>query len=392
MMPGGVRAFVAFASVGGSLLSGCAVGPHTRAAGVVGQTTVRSVAWNPAAAALGNVRAVADTGDVVAVFADDRATVFSSRSVVAVDHTVKGWVDADTIAGADGSARWIVGVDARGHVYYLRALSSFEDVSERYGLGDRAVLTTAVLGPGFVGFLLAGEIALADGQRVTRYAAGPFDDLVGGGGYGVGVGRGGLHVFDAAHKTMIDFALPGVNHAALGPGGRLYAATRRALYAADGAGQLGLIYEADGDTIHGLVASGEHVWFADGTELGVVDGDKVLETTGLGLAASARLAASPSGDVWAMAGSSLARFSRAQPEPSLDASWSSQLAPIFARACASCHLPDGVAGTDLSTAEGWQSERAMIRDRVVIRHTMPPEGHTLGDADRTAIGAWATGP
>jgi hypothetical protein len=396
-MTRGIRATLPWAAlllVAGALpaLAGCAVGPHTRAAGAVGHTTVRPVEWNPANAPLGEVRAVADTGDVVAVFARDRATVLSSRAVVAVDRTVKEWVDADTIYGADGSARWIVGVDAKGHVYYLRGLSSFEDVSERYGLGGRRVVTTAVLGPGFVGFLLPGEIALADGRQVTRYAAGSIDELVGGGGFGAGVGPGGLSLVDAARKTVTAFALPGVKHAALGLGGRLYAMTPRALYAADSTGRLAMIYEADGATIHGLVASGEHVWFADGTELGVIDGDRVLETTGLRLPGDARLAASPSGDVWAMSGSSLFRFSRAQPEPALDASFARVLMPIFARACSSCHLADGVAGTDLSTAEGWQSERAMIRDRVVQRRTMPPEGHSLTEADRAAIAAWASGP
>ncbi len=373
-------------------LLGCAVGPHTRAAGVVGQTSVRPVAWNPASAAVGDVRAVADTGDVIAVLSNDRATVFSSGSVVAIDRSIKDWVDADTIFGADGSARWIVGISAKGRIYYLRGLSSFEDVSERYGLGDRGVVTTAVLGPGYVGFLLGGEIALADGHQVTRYAAGPFSELVGGGGYGVGVGVDALHVLDAARKTVTEYALPGVKHAAVGPSGRLYAMTPRALYAADASGRLGLLYEADSDSIHGLVASGEHVWFADGTELGLIDGDVVKETSGLRMAKGARLAASPSGDVWVMAGGSLERFSRSEPEPGLSAAWGSTLAPIFARSCSSCHLPDGVSGTDLSTPEGWQSERATIRDRVVVRHTMPPEGHALTETDRAAIAAWAAAP
>ena len=380
-------------------LTACGVGPHTRAAGVVGQVSVRPVEWNPAAAELGDVRAVADTGDVVAVFADDRATVFSSRAVVAVDRAVKGWVDADTIYGADGSAQWIVGIDGKGRVYYLHGRSSFEDVSERYGLGSKAVRTAAVLGPGFVGFLEGGEVALADGRQVTRYGvtcpertapAGCLpSELVGGGGFGAWIVPSGLELLNAGAKTVTSFALRDAKRAALAPNGRLYAMTPRALYAADARGQLALIYEADGASLHGLVASGEHVWFADGTELGVIDGDKVAETTGARVAQDARLAASPSGDVWVMAGTSLKRFARTDPEPALGAVWNQSLAAVFARACSACHLPNGESGTDLSTAEGWQSERAMIRDRVLVRRTMPPQGHALAEADRVAIAVWA---
>ncbi|HEY6458624.1 MAG TPA: cytochrome c, partial [Polyangiaceae bacterium] len=101
---------------------------------------------------------------------------------------------------------------------------------------------------------------------------------------------------------------------------------------------------------------------------------------------------SSSGDVWVLSGGSLQRFARVDPEAALGARWSSSLAPVFARACATCHLPGGVSGTDLSSAEAWHSERAAIRRRVVDTRTMPPEGHELSDADRAAIRAWLEAP
>ena len=63
-------------------VAGCGRAPHTRAAGAVGASAVRPVDWNPARAQVGAVRAVADAGDVVAVFGDGRATVLSSRAGV----------------------------------------------------------------------------------------------------------------------------------------------------------------------------------------------------------------------------------------------------------------------------------------------------------------------
>jgi mono/diheme cytochrome c family protein len=68
--------------------------------------------------------------------------------------------------------------------------------------------------------------------------------------------------------------------------------------------------------------------------------------------------------------------------------WDSAIQPIFARSCATCHLPGGVSGTDLSTSSAWNSERANIHDRVVVHHTMPPQGHPLSDLDRTAVQSW----
>jgi mono/diheme cytochrome c family protein len=368
-------------------LAGCGAAPHTRAAGAVAPLAVRPVAWNPAGAPVGHVVAVADTGGVVAVLGDAGATVLSSGAVVATDRAVTDWSDARVIRGADGAPRWIVGIDRKGRLYYLRGLSSFEDVSTRFGLEGRAVRGAAMLDPTRVGFLLDGEVAVAHAGRVQRFAVPPMRTLSGAAGFGAGVAPDTVLVFDAK-MTARAFALQGVTRAVLGPDGRVYATTPRALYASTDHGDLELVYDADRDSLHGLAVSGEHVWFADGPELGLVDGDHVAETTGAGVAADARLAPSPGGDVWVLADSGLRRFARAEAEPALASAWSSQLAPIFARACSGCHLPNGVSGTDLSTAEGWQSERAEIADRVVKSRSMPPEGHPLSEADRAAIGAW----
>jgi mono/diheme cytochrome c family protein len=384
------RTFTAAGALVACCSAGCGAAPHTRAAGAVGTLVVRPVPWNPASAPVGRVTAVADVGSTVAVFGDGGALVLSSGAVVASDRSVTRWVDAQSVRGADGSPRWIVGVDGEGRLRYLRGLSSFEDVSSRYGLDGRRVRGVAMLDPARVGFLLDGEIAVADGRRVTRYGAPPLRGLLGGAGYGAGLGTNTVTLFDSKMSART-FPLAGITAAAVGPGGRLFATTARALYASTERGDLALVYDARGDTLHGLVVSGDHVWFADGAELGVVDGDAVAETVGAGVPPDARLAPSPSGDVWVLAAGGLQRFARADPERSIEAAWSSTLAPIFARSCSSCHLPGGVSGTDLSTAESWQSERSAIHARVVERKTMPPEGHPLADEDRAAIRTWTEG-
>ncbi|MGE5181480.1 MAG: c-type cytochrome, partial [Acidobacteriota bacterium] len=73
-----------------------------------------------------------------------------------------------------------------------------------------------------------------------------------------------------------------------------------------------------------------------------------------------------------------------------DAAWQAQIAPVFQRVCAHCHLPGGEAGIDLSTAAAWASERAEIVRRVLETRTMPPAGTELTDADRAALEHWAS--
>jgi hypothetical protein len=283
-------------------------------------------------------------------------------------------------------------------MYHLRGLSAFEDVTDRYGLAGEAVRGAAPLGRGCVGFLLGREIAIADGARVTRYASSidgvTFDDLVGGAGFGAAVAPEGVHVFDLARGSVVEYPLPGVTHAAVGANGRLFATTLRAVYAADALGRLALVYDASAETIHGLVVSGSEVWFADGDELGVVEGDHVGETSGARIGRDAKLSSSASGDVWVLSGGALARFARsarADSAPSTLETWSSAIAPIFVRSCSACHQPDGESGTDLSTAAAWERERANIRERVVERGSMPPQGHPLSEGDREAIRKWVEG-
>jgi hypothetical protein len=46
---------------------------------------------------------------------------------------------------------------------------------------------------------------------------------------------------------------------------------------------------------------------------------------------------------------------------------------------------------DLSTAAAWLGARDEIRERVVVRHTMPPAGRSLSEEDRATIAAWLRG-
>lgn len=357
---------------------------------------VHPVAWNATHAAVGKVRAVADDQDVVAVFADDGVTVLRAGAVTGHDATARAWSGAAVIPAVDGGSRWIVGFDRKGHLYSLRGLSTFGDVSDRYGLDGLAVRGVAVVDARstkpLVGFALDGEVAVADGIDLTRYASITASAFSAGGSIAASASSGGVDVVDVRARTTKHFALDGAKYVAVTPDGVVYAATARAVYASDGQ-KLSLLYDADRDSIHGLVASGPRVWLADDAMLGVIEDGRVAETTTKLVAKDAVLAPSSSGDVWVIAEGALERFARTDVDgagaaPSPEVVWQGTIQSVFARACASCHLPGGVSGTDLSTSEDWMKEKSAIHERVVVKKTMPPAGHSLSDADRDAIRAW----
>lgn len=376
--------------------AGCAASPHSRAGGGVTALHVRAVDWNPGKAPIEGVRAVADSGSDVVAFADGAATVLTGGRVVAVDRSVPRWVSAGTLPATDGSGTWIVGVDADGRVHRLFGKSRFEPVSDRFGLTGDHVMSVASLGGGVAGFRLRDEIAVADGSVVTRYQTGPLEAFVGGGG-SAALGGDLLRVFDVATKRVSGFAVPEVAwHSGAGGSagaalvavtrtGRLFVATPEAIWAQDDRGDLSLRFEAPGMTIHGLAAAGDRVWFAEGAELGVIEGAHVRETTDARLSPAAELTGSPSGDVWTLTAGALGRFA---VEGNGGPSWEEAVAPVFRRVCESCHRAGGEAGVQLGTEEAWDKRRERIRRRVLVDRDMPPAGRPLSDADREAIQGW----
>jgi mono/diheme cytochrome c family protein len=370
-------------------VSACAgPGPHTRAGGAVSPLAIVPVDWNPNRAPIADVRAVGDGGDVVSVFSTDGASIFSRGSLVAHDSKTRDWTSGGVLPGADGAARWVIGVTQGGRLYRLRGSTSFEDVTPRYGLGTAHVRSSTAIARGVTGLLLDDEVATVEGDRVTRWATPGLHELAGGGGLAAGTLLDAVDVIDARQKVSWKFSLPGVKHVAVDTGGRVYAATDRGLYISDGSRRLRLLYDAGEPRLRGLVAS-EVAWFLDGEELGVIDRGRVLETSGAHLGSDAALTASPTGDVWVISHGMLARFARARTAgDDLMVRWQREVAPVFGRACATCHLPNGASGIDLSTAERWTEERGRIRERVLEERSMPPRGHELSEVDRAVIARW----
>ncbi len=365
---------------------------YTRKGGAVSELTVHKVSFNAGGAPLGNVRAVAESGEVVCVFADDGATVLVSQAPVATERAVTGWNSAAVLA-PPGATPQILGVDGKGRVHVLRGQRSFDDVSDRFALGGTPVHAVTALPSGAVLFAGQEGVVLADGARVTSFLSPRLTELAPHGSGFLGREDGGVYLFDLPSHGGRKYPLPGVTHVASTSKGDVVVTTNNAVYALDSDGALSLLYAADGDTLHGLAASGDTVWFADGEELGVVEQGHVRETAGVHIPRDAELSPSPRGDVWVMGGGALTRYassasataSGSTSRPAASDLWRDSLSAVFARNCASCHLPSGSAGVNLSTVDRWQAKGADIRERVVVKRDMPPQGHALSDADREAI-------
>jgi hypothetical protein len=349
-------------------LAGCAtLAPYTRARQP--PLTVRAVDWNPLHAAVEGVTGAADDGDALLLAG---ASVALRAGAVIARHPGLQRVAALPAADSNMGGTWLVGVDGSGRLWRLHG-AGFEDVSSRYGLENVRDLCAA--GTSIV-FRLDHELAVADGKRVTRHPI-SVDDLACGPGRAAGRSQGRIIALDLARRTVRSFPVEALG-AAVDGRGRVVAATRRALYVEDERG-LALRYLA-GDELRDLAGGGGRVWFSDGARLGALDDDRLSVSEPL-LSLSARLQGSASGDVWALGGAPL-RFGRDGDR------WASLVQPVFARACADCHLPGGASGVDLSSAGAWSARKKLVEERVLFKRSMPPEGHPLAERDRELIRQW----
>ena len=350
---------------------------------------IHNVEWNPTHVDVGKALAVADVDGDVVVAGEAGATILEAGAPLNVDAHAGALRSLAIIPAPDGTGRWIAGVNADGNLVRLRAKKTFEPVAERYGLTTHKVSGVAGSGDHLVAFDLEGELAVADGKDVKRFTAPPLKSLFAGGDAIAGLTSSGVWLFDPATKSPRTFSLPGARFVAVDEHGHLYAATDEAVYADRGDGTLALRFRSSNDAIHGLVASGDRVWFADGGELGVVEGGTTRDvklTRGARVPAASRLASSPSGDVWTIdAAGVLARWSVGDAKTGTQVAWESSAGPVFARVCSSCHSKGGTSGIDLSTEASWRAHASSVRQRVLVARDMPPKGQLLSDADRLAI-------
>jgi mono/diheme cytochrome c family protein len=378
------------------VLAGCSAkhgadAPATQAPAL----TVAPVAWNSGGTDVGQVQAVVEQDKSVYVFGSTGVYVFTGGSLVASDGSVTSWKSAAAVPSADGLTTWTVGVSGDGKVLRVHTDAPAEEVGDRYGVGSDKV--QAVVGDaGRAAFLFDTGFAVSDGKNVTRYGAAGLHSIATSGAFVALAVDGGVRVFDDGKET--DLGLADAAFVAYDATGALFAATHHAVYKVDGVVAT-KVYDGGARTVHDLAASGANVWFALDADLGLVTGGAVAVGSGGTLAADARLAGSPTGDVWAESGGQLLRFAAQTGATGDEATWTSTVEPVFNAVCSNCHSAAGTgkdsSGIDLTTYAAWSARKTKVYARVVQQagtgSSMPPptSGFTLTDAQKSALEAWS---
>jgi mono/diheme cytochrome c family protein len=347
---------------------------------------VGSVPWNASGADVGMVAALAEQGDALVLFGSRGMQLIEGGVVSATDARVTTWRTAAVIPAGDGTpGDWVVGVDSMGRVWRLSNRTTLEEVTGRYALMMRDAQSVARLSMNRVAFGLRTGLAVADGMRVRVWMDPSFVNLVGAGSRVAAPTSMGLRVFDLDADRFIDFTLAGVTGVAFDAMGKLVVTTANALYTENDRGEL-VFRRRSAAALRGLVQSGARTWLAAGTSLATWDGTDIRLATDARVAATARLLPSQSGDVWALDGGRLSRFSIVD-SPDLQL-WIETVRPVFARRCTPCHLPEGTGNRDLTTYASWVAGRGDISGRVLTAMDMPPPPGMLTAAERAAVTRW----
>jgi mono/diheme cytochrome c family protein len=428
------------------LVAGCASrAAYTRGGGQLGVMVVRSE--SPAALEGEPVLAVADDGTRRLLLGAQTAWILRAGAAPERTPGTRRWTRAALLPAADGRGTWAVGLDDGGRLWRVRPGVGLEEVADRYALGGVPIRDVAAAGRR-VAFLLEDALAVADGHHVFRYATPGARGFAAGGAHvalrfddhvellsfesadgaelardqtapvphpaprgadartrvqlrepsspGTGeVAARSAPVGDAPHLITPNLDPPparaphrlrydvAARAIAIDGAGTLFVATRRAVYRADGP-LLHLLYLADHD-LRWLCAAGPRVWFADGDTL--LSADETLAVAQGAPARPAPLAPAGDGSLWLLDQRRPTRLVAARASAA-EERWLADVRPVFTRACAACHRPEGKSGVDLSTAAAWMDTREELRQRVLLRRTMPPAGRPISEDDRATIAAW----
>jgi hypothetical protein len=347
-------------------------------------------AWNAADAGTGNVTALVELPDSQVVFGDQGAITFLGGVPYATDSSVTSWRGAGRIPGADGTGDWAVGIDASGQLRRASGAGALTAVSDRFGLLQEKVVALAGAGDGKGAvFALESGLAVSDGTTLQRYGAMPTA-VAGGGGKVAWLETGAVRRLDPQTGVVDQWKLQGAVAVALSASGKLLAATPGGLWSESPTTNLVQVYQTQ-QQVHGLAATGERFWFAQGVQVGYLEGAAVERTrAGVTLIDSgAPLFPAEGGGVWTLTAGQPHRYSAGGQL----AVWQQMVLPVFSRVCSQCHLPGGTAGVPLSSLAQWQALKTTIEDRVLNPASdkpMPPvnAAATITPQEKATLQCW----
>jgi hypothetical protein len=327
-------------------------------------------------AAIGEVVAIDEVGDATIVLDRQRAFIVRGGSLAASIPAPHGWRGGATIAAIDGEGSWAVGVTDDGRLYRITLAGELEDITDRFAIGN--VRSVAAAGTTTAFGLADGVAVSGDGIHELRAKLATPTALAAAKGRIALADGDGVAVWDLATRQQRTY--PIAAKALAFAGGNLAIATGDAVYVEDAGKTLAKLPVAGSQ----IAAAGTRLWIA-GDALYALDGRQLRRSTAA-VPHGAHLFASAGGDAFLIAVGTVDRISIDAGTD--DPAWRADVAPVFARVCAHCHLPGGDAGIDLSTAASWRADRDELVRRVLVTHTMPPAGTELSAADQDSLRRW----
>lgn len=352
------------------------------------------LAWNSKNVDFGPISGVTEIYDDTLVLSGSGAVVLTSGVQLALDARVKSWGAVSVLPAADLSGSWAVAIDDKGSLRRLKNRSVMEDISDRYGLVGVPVRELAPMGQQGAVFALDGQLAVADGQTVTRYD-GAYTQVAGATDRVAGIADGKVRLLDAKNKTTQDLEVGTPTALLFDENDKLVVATSDALYRESSDGAMQKIHSSKDAPIRGLVRAGTSMWMVLGDSLALVQDGKLRraaeDDVNAVIPADAKLFGSSSGDLWTVSSGKLRLLAEDSGGGADQDLWRRNVQPIFSRLCATCHLPGGSSGIDLSTYALWAARRSRMVVRVLDGKPtpMPPAGAgTLTAEERVALKAW----
>jgi hypothetical protein len=262
----------------------------------------------------------------------------------------------------------------------MSADGATESVAARYGLESKKVTGVVSIDAAQFAFLYQDGFAIVSKGEATLYAQAGVVSIAGGGGKFGYLTKDVARLLDTKTSLLVAFPVGDAKGAALDSKGRFIVTTPSTIYR-ETEGALVPLLEAQA-VLGAPKASGGKVWIASGTELLLLEGDRVLKTSGLAIDATTAIYPSASGDVWLSRPSGVARLRHGASGNALEQRWQADVQPIYGRVCSACHGPTGSAKIDLSSYNSWVSRKAALSERIVVKGDMPPPGVTLSADDR----------
>jgi hypothetical protein len=283
------------------------------------------------------------------------------------------WTSMTKVAGLDGDGTWIVATDSSRALWRIGDDGLRTNISEPlHARGARYVSAAAST----LVVVLDDALIVCDGVHVARYSV-SGDVAVAPGRIAVSSDNG-IEVWDLARGVSHRYATGEIQSFGF-LREQLVAATKNDLLVEHGDRLMSVHFPGLREAAYGQV-----VVLRSSTRTAIWDG-RTLRDAQIDAPLSAPIFAAEDG-FWLSGHDGLVHVGSSSAEYR----WTASVEPIFKRACASCHVPDGIAGVDLSSEASWQRNRDAIVRRVLVERTMPPAsaGLTISEAERATLRSW----